>query len=179
MISLSVVQNKVFDKLMNMVKDPNFFPGWANTRALAMYSQAQMDRWTTEGGSQNHPWEPVQDTYAQRKKRMFGGGVRLSGARKGESYPAYFGQGTKTLIATSRLLASVLPPQYRDGPTAIEGEEFRKTVTEKSLEIATAVPYSVFVDEVRPFSVWDDSFIKELKDDFKAYVSSSSKGALS
>lgn len=151
MITLKKVQADTLKRLQQMVTNPNFFPAWANTQGLAIYSQGQMNRWQTQGGSEGSPWRVLNVTYEQRKKRMYGGGIRLSGKNKGQSYPSYFGSGTKTLIATSRLLASVLPPQYRGGAAPTQGEEFRKTVTDNSLELATAVPYATYVDDERSF----------------------------
>lgn len=172
MISLSVVQNQVFDRLKSMVENPNFFSGWAERFAVPIYAQAQMDRWITEGGSQGDTWADLSSPYSQRKLRMFGGGVRLSGANKGESYPSYFGSGTKKLIASSRMLASVLPPAFRSGPDATHGEEYRQLTTDKSISFSTTVPYAVFADEQRSFSTWSSEFKQDLARNFARYLTS-------
>ena len=106
MISISVVQNQVFDQMNQIVNSPSFFPAWWKTYGQPIYANAQQMRWATEGATEGFEWAPV-----------------INATAKARRFKDYFGGGTKTLIATSRLLASVLPPPFRGGASSPEGIE--------------------------------------------------------
>lgn len=176
MISLSFVQNDVFDRLMNQVRDPSFFPGWWKQFGQPIYAQAQQARWMSEGGSEGFSWPAPLNTAAKERR-----------------FKDYYGGGTKTLIATSRLLASVLPPAFRGGASCPEGEEqYNEIVSDGSVIVASnvksayippasgkerkkrggkyGVNYGVFVNEHRPFTKWSTETRQAFSDSLKQYV---------
>ena len=168
MISVSVVQNAVFDRLQAMVSNPQLLPGWWKRLGRRIYAEAQQARWLSEGGSEGYPWEPPHNPYATIKAKK---------------YANSYGSGTKTLIAPSRLLASVLPPAFRGGAANPDGEEQYNEVTgDNTVVISSSAraskqsqPYGRWVNETRPFMLWGAETKSALADSFKSYMVDAAK----
>ena len=136
--SLKVVENGVSLKIGSMIDRGQAMRSFLNRNIYRIYQNAQRERWETINNSQGREWKPLNEVYAQRKKRLFA---------------SYEGGGSKMLIATGRLFKSVVGP----------GKGQRKIVTNKSLYIATSVPYAGFVDDVRTFTTWGAPFRQKVK----------------
>lgn len=152
---LRLVLKSKLEVLGSMANAKDFFAPWANRRFMALYANAQRTRWQTEGSSEGVKWRKLDPLYYTRKKRIYG---------------AYPGAGEVVLIATSRLLAGILPPDERVQEKAF-GEEFRKIVTNRRITIATTTPYAEYVDEDREFNDWSPITKRRFADDFKVYLS--------
>lgn len=159
------IRLKIKDRLEGlerMTQTAMFFEGWANRRLPRLYANAQRDRWMTEGASEGSKWRKLSTGYAVYKKKRFA------------NYP---GAGNAILIATSRLLASVLPPEERKNERPF-GEEFRKIIQNKKVIFKTVNPYAGDVDTVRPFSIWTNRTLQNFIKDYKKYVIDGIKGRL-
>lgn len=148
------------ETLDKMTKSAMFFEGWANRRLLKLYANAQRQRWMTEGASESGKWRRLNFHYATEKKKRFA---------------AYPGAGNAVLIATSRLLASVLPPEERKNEIPF-GEEFRKIIQNKKIIFKTVTPYARDVDQARTFTTWSARTTKSFIKDFKTYLVAGIKG---
>ncbi len=152
------------DAQLKALLDPQrLFEGWANRELMDIYGRAQLKRWQTEGASERDKWKPLNAEYAKRKRKRF------------RDYP---GKGTKMLVATGRLLASILPEEQRGiaGGAAAKGD-FRKLIERRRVTLATTVEYAPWVDEVRSFTKFGAEFGKSVAESFRKYLMRSVKGA--
>lgn len=154
------VKNNI-ETLTKMTQSSMFFEGWANRNLPRLYANAERTRWITEGVSEGSQWKPLSPLYRERKKKLYGG------------YP---GGGNVTLIATSRMLAGILPPEERGDVVASHGEEFRKLINGKRIIFSTINPYAEDVNAVRDFSSWSSSTIKTFVKDYVSYLADSIRG---
>lgn len=154
----------------------DLFSGWAKRRLVPLYADFQKARFITEntvGGGQQ--WAPITEPYKSRKIRKYGGGAKFrmeagQGWVQVGNYPSFPGGGRKTNIATSRLLAGILPPQFRGEFHQPAGEEFRMMIMPRRAIFATTVPYAKDVDQMRNFSNFPASFKKKLLQDYMKYL---------
>lgn len=158
--NLRVKITEGFETLNKMAQSSMFFEGWANRRLPRLYANAQRTRWMTEGASEGPKWKKLSSGYAASKKWRFA------------SYP---GAGNVVLIATSRLLAGLLPPEERKNERSF-GEEFRKIIQNKKVTFKTTVPYADDVNQERPFSVWTQRTMNSFVRDYKTYLIASIRG---
>ena len=172
-VSMKATQNKIAEKLDFMARNAKDARGFINRVLYRQYQNAQITRWMTEGASENQKWAPLNPSYALRKKRMYGGGLKyryypsLKLTRPIGTYPSYPGKGTKTLIATGRLVGSVIGPnkEYQEGVG-----DHRKIVTNSSLIVSTIVPYGSDVNKLRNFMTFAPKTIAEWKQNYKEWV---------
>lgn len=146
------LQFQLFDKL---TKAGDFFEGWSNTRFMHIYATRQRQRWMTAGGSERNEWAALDGRYVYRKWQKFA------------TYP---GSGQKLLIATSRLLASVLPPSERRQEIGMKPDEFSKVPGRRRIQFGTRNPYAEFVNEKRNFTDWSPDSRLAFANDYKKYL---------
>ncbi len=130
---------KTLDKAFkNLLTSNRFFPGWANRILIPEYGDMQLRRWKRKNSESGGVWHPLNKTYAKSKLRR---------------YASMPGGGRTMMIATSRLLAGIIPPKNR-AEAGVKGpkEEFRKAVTKNSVILTTSVPYAKEVNEEREFT---------------------------
>lgn len=181
-VSGKVVAEGALKSLDEMVQQPKWFSGWANTKLLRLHANFQKSRWISEGAVAGLPrWRPLSPAYAAHKRRRYGGGPKFVFEPQGPGknpwvqsgvWPTYPGGGRKVLMATGRLLRSMLAPRERG---SIQGnssgpEEFRKIVTDKKVIFSSSVPYAERVDQERPFSDYPPSIIKEMASSYAKYL---------
>lgn len=128
MITYKQLENNIEKDLLQMVRRSHNFRALFNRVIYPMFQKAQMARWSTENQSEGGRWEPLNPKYKELKLEKY------------KESPPY--NGTKMLIATNRLIDSVI------GPSA----DHRKIVEPKRLIIATAVPYAKYVNAKRNFT---------------------------
>lgn len=174
-MSIKPGKNGIADALDRGLKT-DFFSGWAKRRLPELYANFQKARFISEGaymgGSQ---WAQLNADYKKQKIRRYGAGTKFKmvagqGWTPSGSYPSYPGGGRKTNIATSRLLAGILPPKFRGEFHQPRGEEFRMIVEPKRAILATTVPYARDVDRARAISEYPKVFKKMLLADYAKYV---------
>jgi hypothetical protein len=147
--------------LDKMVRAGDFFAAWANRNLQKLYANAVRTRWISEGASETGKWSAIRSTsYKAWKQKRFA------------DYP---GGGEKLLIASSRLLAGMLPPEER-GDAIAHGEEFRKMIFGKRVTFSTSVPYAEEVDAERDISKWSDKTIKLFTSDYVKYLAAGIRG---
>jgi len=133
-----------------------------------IYVNAQIERWNTEGASEKLGWKPLNRRYAEYKVRKFGGGPKFRffpsmGGRNiiGTYSPSYPGGGTKMMIATNRLIDSVI------GKT---NKYHKRIISNKGMTISTTVPYAKHADENRTFSKWSPETTKRMLAPIMKYI---------
>lgn len=148
MITVKAIETGAFDRIDAMIRraKPSATRSFLDRNVLQWYRNVQRKRWITENESEGMRWAPLQPAYRRRKLRVFAG------------YP---GGGSKTLIATGRLLASVIGP----------GPDFRKVTTDRTMIIATVVPYAPHVNEDRTFTTYGEASIKRLAAAYARFLS--------
>lgn len=150
MTGLTQSDHNIEKRLDEMIANSKNIRALANTALVDIYQRAQSQRWQTENQSEGQNWLPINATYRERKKVLF------------KDYP---GAGTKTLVATNKLVNAATG----------RGNGFLKMVTNKTLVLGvddSYVPYAKYVAEVRPFM----SFGKDTKQQFKRAIISFIKG---
>lgn len=128
---------KMMDRSRNM--------GQFLTVAYRKYQNYQRTRWQTEN-AENGSWLPVTLAYGNYKRVKFA------------DYP---GNGTKLLIATGDLLASVV---------GTKTDYHRKLITGTTLKVSTTLGYASYVNEVRPFDEFSPAFYQDIKNDLQKYL---------
>jgi hypothetical protein len=128
MITYKQLEKNIENDLLQMVRRAHDFRGLFNRVLYPMFKKAQLARWSTENSSEGQKWAPLNAKYREYKLDKF------------KESPPY--NGTKMLIATNRLIDSVI------GPSA----DHRKIVEPKRLIISTTVPYAKYVNEKRNFT---------------------------
>lgn len=131
-----------------MVKRANLVPGYLNRVVYRQYQNAQRERWKTENNGEDFTggrWEPVDPVYAAYKKKKWADSP---------------GGGGKLLIRTKRLFDSVVGPH----------SDHLKLVGDRSIRIATSVPYAEYVDEKRTFTSYSVVFKKKIMKGLSDYL---------
>lgn len=146
--SIKSLTEEIEKALEGMVKRANMIPAYLNRVVYREYQNAQRKRWETENAGDDFAggqWQSLDLAYATWKKKKYAG------------YP---GGGTKILIRTNRLFSGVVGP----------GADHRKIVDDRSIRIATAVPYGQYVDNTRTFSQWSPVFYNRIYKDLGEYL---------
>ena len=140
------IDDKVTARLDKMLDRSKTMRSFLNTQVYSTYKKKQINRWQTEGASEGSQWYALDPAYKKYKA---------------EKYAKYPYSGTKMLIATGKLFQAVVG----EGG---EGAQFhRKVVTDTMLSIfivkGSDFEYPQFVDDQRPFTIWSDATIHEIK----------------
>lgn len=157
--------NGIEEKLNALASRSQNAKGYLNRVVYKQYQKAQKERWETEGESEGPKWKPLSTRpfIAWWEKDMNAyyaaqeGGYALYKKYKFASYP---GRGQKMLVATNKLVKSVIGP----------GDGHRKVVTKNKLLVATTVPYAKYVDEARSFTTWSKKTMNEIKSGLVGYL---------
>lgn len=155
--------------------------GYLNRVTYAKYQKFQMERWKTENASEGTKWKKLSPIYKAYKLKRYGGGPRykwIGGQGTGRPWkragrwPNYPGSGTKTLIATGRLVSSVIGPVMgaTSFPMKSSAKDHRKIVTNTSLEVYTVVEYAEKVAKDREFMKFSRRHNREMIDDAMRYM---------
>lgn len=139
---ITTLENRVQKRLDGMLDRAKSMKAFLNTKVYTIYKLKQVQRWQTEGSSEGSGWHALSSGYAEYKRRRYA------------KYP--YG-GSRMLIATGRLFKAVVGPS----------QDHRKVVTNTMLSIGIATGgkfyYPIYVNDVRPFDVWSDRTLKEIK----------------
>jgi len=184
--SLHKTKDGIGKRLDEMVSQAGNVRAYLNTVVYRQYMEAQKTRWITENASEGSKWESLNPAYAERKKRVYGGGPKykmvstlgtkgFSGKEVVGQYKAYPGSGTKMLVATSRLYGSVLGPKA-DLSNVLGSSDHRKIVTDRAIIISTVVPYGADVAKVRPFMHFGKATMGKMKSGLKDFLFLRRKG---
>jgi hypothetical protein len=164
-ISMVVKKNgatKWLDEMSRRAKNPR--PVFLHD-VYPYYINYQLDRWKT-GDWGNWPKENS-PRYKDYKMRAYGGGsifrrgdkTRTHVVRQGEVRP---GAGTVYLIATSKLLGSLVGPKARSlwvGQPRFDGtDDHFRNITNRSMHIYTLNDYARDVDIKHRFTEFDSDF---------------------
>lgn len=145
MITLKGIKKDVTRSLDEMMKRSGNASYFLQRVVLPKYIQAQTKRWQTENSSEGTRWAKLTPAYKERKRTRFA---------------AFPGQGTKTMIATSRLVNAVL----------LRNPSGRKMISRNKLMIAVDVDYAEYADEERTFTQFSRRFLKDIGTSYKTYV---------
>lgn len=180
----SVKADGISDNLAAMSAKSGNLRSWINRWLYPYMMNVQRKRFQTEGISEGNRWAPLSSKYAAWKKRRYGGGIKYKWVggggtkdstgkstgfdRSGQkrpwqengTYKAYPGNGTKTNIATGRLLQSLLG----------EGPGHYKLVKPTSLTIGTTVPYAKSVDESRSITELSKYTLEVISKELSSYL---------
>ncbi len=147
-VSVKSLTNGIERQLEDMVKRANLVPAYLNRVVYPTYQKAQRERWTAENSGADFAggaWPSLDPAYASWKKRKYADSP---------------GGGSKMMIRTKRLFDSVVGPS----------DEHRKIVDNKSLRIATTVPYAIHADAHRTFTQFSPKFYSRIYKDLTAYL---------
>lgn len=144
---LTIGENAIAN-LYEKIKDRTARAGAAMARdAYQIYVNAQRKRWMTENASEGSKWKALADTpYKKYKPKRF---------------VAYPGGGRKLMIATSNLVKSVVGDDRTYHKLLIE---------ERSITIATTLPYAKYVAEVRPIFEFSEETKKKIREKMVEYI---------
>jgi len=149
-ISMSKLSNDISRRLDGMtVRSQAGLQAYLARNVYKQYQKAQMKRWQTQGSSGTGQWAELSEAYAATKRVKFA------------SYP---GHGVTLLVATNRLQKSVI---------GTSGEH-RLMVAERSIRIATVVPYAEYVNDARQFEKLGEKTTREILNGIKRFLA---KGA--
>lgn len=182
---LNKTKDGIGKRLDEMVKQSGNVRAYLNTVIYRQYMEAQKTRWITENTSEGMKWQSLQPAYAQRKKRVYGGGPKFQmigqAGTKGfvkkqiGQYKAYPGSGNIMLVATSRLYGSVLGPKANLS-NVLGSADHRKIVTDRAIIISTVVPYGADVSKIRPFMKFGKITMTKMKKGLKDFLFLRRKG---
>ena len=139
------VQNGIEKNLDGMINRSKSFRSFLQSYVYPKYQNLQRERWMTEGESQNDKWPALNAKYAEWKRRRFA---------------AYDGSGEKMLIATGKLVKSVIGP----------GPGHYKLIDDKSLTVGTRVDYAKYVAQKRSMFKFKPEDIAEIKRAVGEYI---------
>ena len=143
--SMEMVEDSALKNLKAMVKRGKNSRSFLQLHAYPVYIKAQMQRWMTEGASQNEKWDALNPAYAAYKLKKF------------STAP---GGGRKIMIATGKLYQSVIGA----------GEGHFKMITDNEMIVGTSVPYATYPSARRKIMHFDKGFIKILKKKWIDYI---------
>ena len=149
MVTLTRIKSEIEKNLqfkIDQTMDP--FRAFLNTNIYRQYQAYQKQRWETQGASEDSEgkeWKELNPKYKEYKLKKFA------------KYP---GAGEKMLVATNRLVKSVI------GPSA----DHRKIVEGYRLVIQTTTPYAEYVNQVRDFKKFSDQTMKNIRQDIEDFL---------
>ncbi|HCW05857.1 MAG TPA: hypothetical protein DGG95_00635 [Cytophagales bacterium] len=147
MSRLKKIEDKITEKLNEMLKATEYFEQYVVKRFQPMFQVVQQKRWQTENASEGSQWEPLNQWYALWKK---------------EAYFDQFGHGEKMMIATGKLYkALTLDDDSRDWSRIIN-----KTTVVYNFDIE----YAKSAGEIRPILEFSKRTIERFKSDFKEHL---------
>jgi hypothetical protein len=142
---LTKVLSGIEDQLKAMLDRKGRMQAYLNRNVYKQYQNARRTQWATQGASEGDRWENNPPKYADYKTRKFA---------------AYPGGGRKVLIATGRLMQSVIGP----------GEDHRKVATNEYIAINWTTPYAVAVGEARPYADLGRETMDEIYDGLAKFL---------
>ena len=175
------VETGIQKNLTSMLDRGKETRAYLNRVVYPQYQKAQQKRWMTEGASEGQKWKPINPDYAEYKLRRYGGGTKyewIGGQGEGRpwkpdgKWPVFPGKGSKLLIATGRLVSSVIGPVasgnalFKSGGTS----EHKKVVGRTSITIYTSVEYAKEVSKVRPFMRFSKKTIQKIRNDYQKWM---------
>lgn len=138
---ITKLQNSIESKLNSMMSRAGKMSGYLNAVVFPKYQQAQIQRWQTEGSSEDIPWPALNTEYKKQKIKKFG------------SFP---GGGQAMMIATGRLAS---------GAMGRDSTYFTKFVTEGGIEVSmntSTLPYAAYPAVNRPYMRFSDATINDM-----------------
>lgn len=156
---MKTIYDGVTKSLNDMVKRGRNADAFLNRVIYPEYQNYQARRWMAAGPG----WKALNPKYAMRKKSV---------------YASAPGAGSKLLIATGRLVGSVIgrTSGIESLGSAQGFKEHRKVVGRSKLVVSTINEYAEHVDEIRDFSTFDAEFKKDLAKRFAKYMAGVKNG---
>lgn len=132
---------------------------WLARVAYPAYQNAQVERWQTQNTG----------------RFSFGGRWLDNSSRyknwKRKGYANYPGSGRFVMIATARLVSSVIG---QAGGAFVNNQDglaqHRRIIGPRSLEVFTTVDYANKVAEKRPFMQFSEEFYRSLQGDYQTWI---------
>lgn len=155
-IKLKVLDDQASAELDRMAARSDAIRGFLARVVYPFYQNLQLERWESDGGSQGDYWAALSPAYAFWKARKY-----ASTAHRGE----------KILIASGRLLNSVVGRADLGGVNNSQGQsEHRRLIENRSMKIFTTTPYAEYVDAARSFTGIASSDMERIKDAIGKYI---------
>lgn len=161
--TIKTVNNQALKNLEGMIERGRSSQAFLARVAYPLYQARQMKKFMTEGASEGTPWKELKPKYADWKRINFAG------------WP---GHGMKMLIRTGELAEGVIGRKLAGdvvsdastaaGPGHAAGHFVM--ITDKSLTVATSVPYAKYVSARRPLFNFNEDFAQQLRSRYKAWV---------
>ena len=148
-VIFKIVEDGIETTLKNIAYRSTDFRPLFKARIYPNYQQLQIERWKKHGGYPNFPskWEPLNKVYKRKKLSIF------------KNFPY---RGTKDLVATGRLIASVVGPSSKMKSQGHSPTDHRVLFSKRKMQVYTTVPYAKFqVEQGRDLfqftkkGVWD------------------------
>lgn len=182
MATMKLVRNDLERFKKQIARAPQHFDAWAARTLPRLYGNAQRMRWASDGSTEGRTWDPpMSPGYVKWKTRYFAG---------------WAGGGTKTQLASSRLMAGMLPPGERQGiflgafPERVLtpsgrvvhdstywrslrsgwGREFRAIQGGGKVQYLTAVPYAREASERNEIFRFEKATRAGFRRSFRAYL---------
>jgi hypothetical protein len=147
-VGLEILVDQITARIDAMAKRANTLPQFFERNLKRRYLDAQKSRFMLENSGEfvdGGTWDRLSPAYAAAKPHRF------------KSYP---GGGTKLLIATNKLVDSVLA----------KSTDYRQVTGDRSFIVSTTVPYAGFVDDKRTITRFNSKFYIGINQDLIAYV---------
>lgn len=156
MATLKSLGSEIEESLEKMVKRANKMEAYLNRVVYRKYQNFQAKRWMTENADVG-TWQRLDSKYEGRKKKKY------------KSYP---GSGQKMMIATTRLVGSVIGPGAGGSFISIKTgfQDHKKLVDSHKIVIATTTPYAEYADELRSITEFPQSFYDDISKDLGEFL---------
>lgn len=137
------------DNLNGMLTRSKAMSSYLNRVLFRKYQKAQLERWQTEGASEDLQWQPLNKDYERWKKKKFA---------------AYPGSGNAMMIATDRL---------RSGATGEDSAYYYKMVTDDKFVVGInlgALPYAPYPGVLRSYMKFKEETLDGWRRGLSAYI---------
>lgn len=175
-MGLKEVTNTIKKRIETTLSRAQDGRAWLDRVAYPKYQNAQVQRWQTQNTSQGSKWPDNKGWYKNWKLIGFGGGPQYKKGPPGRwvrsgTYPTYPGRGRFVMIATAKLVSSVIGQAQGSFVNNPEGVAAHRKITgPQSLEVYTTVDYAAQVAVERPFMTFSDKFNNDLKASYAQWM---------
>jgi len=166
-VSIKKFSDGIKDRLDAMLSDGMDMRVLFSRSIYPKYQQAQIKRWRTRSASEDTTWESYKSSQLRPKSRE-----TLLKRRRFKDYPY---KGRKDLVATGRLLASIVGPSDKMKSLGHAPADHRKIIKRLRMEIATTVEYAEDVAERFDIMEFSDKTEQSWQREMERYLSGKHK----